>query len=64
MTFPGGYVLDQHGSSLAVGDGRSASAVNRAPEDYGADYARLAQIKSEWDPANLFHMDQNIVPKN
>jgi FAD/FMN-containing dehydrogenase len=38
--------------------------VDRAPDDHGADYARLAQIKSEWDPGNLFHMDQNIAPKN
>jgi FAD/FMN-containing dehydrogenase len=33
-----------------------------APRAYGANYARLAQVKTKYDPQNLFHMNQNIVP--
>ena len=45
--------------------------VNFMPEDearrveggaYGANYARLAQLKAKYDPTNLFRMNQNIAP--
>lgn len=45
--------------------------VNFMPEDeadrvrmgaYGANYARLAQLKAQYDPHNLFRMNQNILP--
>ncbi len=29
---------------------------------YGANYARLQQIKKQFDPENIFHMNQNIKP--
>jgi FAD/FMN-containing dehydrogenase len=29
---------------------------------YGANYARLRQIKKRYDPENIFHMNQNIKP--
>jgi FAD/FMN-containing dehydrogenase len=29
---------------------------------YGLNYGRLAQIKGEYDPDNLFHVNQNIKP--
>ncbi len=29
---------------------------------YGENYPRLAQIKKKYDPANLFHINQNIRP--
>jgi len=34
----------------------------RVRTTYGANYDRLAQIKAEYDPGNLFHVNQNIKP--
>ena len=31
---------------------------------YGAQYGRLADIKTKWDPANLFRMNKNIPPSH
>jgi FAD/FMN-containing dehydrogenase len=35
---------------------------NRVAAAYGANYARLVQIKKQYDPENLFHLNQNIKP--
>ena len=35
---------------------------DRVRTTYGANYDRLAQIKAEYDPGNLFHVNQNIKP--
>jgi FAD/FMN-containing dehydrogenase len=35
---------------------------DRVPEAYGENYERLAEIKAEWDPENLFRMNQTIPP--
>lgn len=34
----------------------------RIREIYGVNYPRLAQIKAQFDPANLFRSNQNILP--
>lgn len=34
----------------------------RAPANFGANYERLAEVKRAYDPHNLFHVNQNIVP--
>ena len=34
----------------------------RVEEAYGPNYARLSQIKREYDPSNFFRVNQNIIP--
>lgn len=31
---------------------------------YGENYGRLVALKKEYDPANLFRVNQNIEPAN
>ena len=37
---------------------------NRAKAAYGDHYERLRALKNEWDPKNLFSVNQNITPTN
>jgi FAD/FMN-containing dehydrogenase len=43
-----------------AGFGEEKEALARA--GYGANYDRLAVLKAQYDPTNLFHMNQNIKP--
>ncbi|MEO7423357.1 MAG: BBE domain-containing protein [Ornithinibacter sp.] len=36
---------------------------DRVREAYGANHPRLTAIKKRYDPDNLFHINQNIPPK-
>ena len=47
----GGYI------NFASADDQSKVAAN-----YGANYARLREVKRRFDPGNLFHLNQNIQP--
>ena len=40
----------------------SADDDDRSPVNYGSSYERLARLKSKYDPDNMFHINQNIVP--
>lgn len=36
---------------------------NRVMAAYGPNYERLVEIKTKYDPQNIFHMNQNIKPR-
>ena len=48
---PGGYI------NFMSGDDQ-----DRAPDNFGANYQRLREIKAKYDPGNLFRINQNIAP--
>jgi hypothetical protein len=35
---------------------------DRVRANYRGNYDRLAALKREWDPSNVFHLNQNIMP--
>jgi hypothetical protein len=36
---------------------------DRTQAAYGGNYERLIEIKTRWDPANLFRMNKNVQPR-
>jgi FAD/FMN-containing dehydrogenase len=50
------------GTGVYVNDLDRDEGQERVREAYGANYARLAEVKQRWDPDNVFHTNHNIVP--
>jgi hypothetical protein len=40
----------------------AADDQHRAKANFGANHDRLVEVKRAYDPGNLFHLNQNIVP--
>lgn len=54
--------LHPHSSGGAYVNFMMSEGEARIRASYGANYARLSQIKARYDPDNLFHLNQNIPP--
>ena len=51
--------LGAHGNYVNQMDREEQSAVQRA---YEANYARLREVKTRYDPQNMFRYNQNVLP--
>jgi FAD/FMN-containing dehydrogenase len=40
----------------------AADDAGRVEANFGPNYSRLREVKAAYDPGNLFHLNQNIVP--
>jgi Berberine and berberine like len=50
-------------NSLALETLNSWRSVAEIRAAYGANYDRLVETKTKWDPTNLFRMNKNIAPR-
>jgi FAD/FMN-containing dehydrogenase len=50
------------GAGVYVNDLDRDEGQERVREAYGANYARLVEVKQRWDPDNVFRTNHNIVP--
>ena len=41
----------------------SEDDAHRAPANFGVNHDRLRQVKRTYDPDNLFHLNQNVLPE-
>ena len=61
--------VEEHGAALRPWARRAyvnylaPSTPERIREIYGANYSRLARVKAQYDSANLFRVNQNILPE-
>jgi FAD/FMN-containing dehydrogenase len=61
------WAREFHEAIAPYADGVYANYLDRDEGDrvenaYGENYERLARVKNEWDPENLFRMNQNVEP--
>lgn len=54
--------IEPHSEAGAYVNFRSEDDGGRVADDYGPNYDRLRRVKAEYDPDNLFHLNQNITP--
>ena len=55
------HPFNRHGGAYVnfMSEGEGEERVRAA---YGANYARLVEVKRKYDPTNLFRVNHNIVP--
>lgn len=54
--------LRDHGTGGEYVNNQTDSDERRVRAAYADNYERLAAIKADWDPANLFRSTQNVEP--
>jgi hypothetical protein len=54
--------MQPHLESSAYVNNLGAEGQDRVRAAYGENYPRLAMIKRTHDPANVFRLNQNIIP--
>ncbi|HEY3597792.1 MAG TPA: FAD-binding oxidoreductase [Paraburkholderia sp.] len=54
--------LQPHSSGGYLANFVSDEGTDQAKASFGGNYARLAELKSKYDPTNLFSLNQNIKP--
>ena len=54
--------VDPHTTGAYVNHLAGDDRPEKVRASYGPNYARLAQIKAKYDPANFFHLNPNIKP--
>jgi FAD/FMN-containing dehydrogenase len=54
--------LEPHTSAGGYVNFMAEDDQSRIRANYGPNYGRLAAVKREYDPGNLFHLNQNIAP--
>jgi len=55
--------LEPHSSAGGYVNFLDEDDQSRIHDNYKGNYDRLVAVKTKYDPANLFHMNQNIKPK-
>jgi FAD/FMN-containing dehydrogenase len=51
-----------HSTGTAYVNFMPGDEADRVEKAYGPNYRRLAQLKRQYDPSNLFQMNQNVRP--
>jgi hypothetical protein len=54
--------LEPHSESGGYINFMAGDDQDRIRDNYKGNYSRLASIKKQYDPGNLFHLNQNIKP--
>jgi FAD/FMN-containing dehydrogenase len=56
-------LLQQYSGGRSYSNMMSTKGEIAVKATYGTNYARLVQLKKKYDPRNVFHLNQNILPK-
>ena len=57
------HVMEPHAMGTAYVNFMPEDEAERVRGAYGGNYERLARIKADWDPENVFRYNQNVAPR-